>query len=100
MSGMDVDAELFEPLQHVLDQCKPQRRRDTSFVRTLKGEDQAIQESVAKTQLMERRLEAVKKRADTIAGAGQCQVEGWRMPRNGKVRDVVLADEMTWAGST
>jgi dynactin 1 len=54
-----VNFGVEETLAHLNDEIQV-------FVRTLKGEDQAIQESVAKTELMERRLEAVKKRADTI----------------------------------
>ena len=37
------------------------------LVRTLKVKEQAIQESVVRIELMERRMEAVKKQADTIA---------------------------------
>lgn len=37
-----------------------------SLVRSLKTKDQNIQESVVKIQLMERRMETVKKQADTI----------------------------------
>ena len=39
-----------------------------SLVRSLKGKDQAIQESTVKIELMERRMETVKKQADTIHG--------------------------------
>jgi dynactin 1 len=37
-----------------------------SLARNVRGKDQAIQESSVKIELMERRLEAVKKQADTI----------------------------------
>lgn len=37
-----------------------------SLVRSLKTKDQNIQESVVKIELMERRMETVKKQADTI----------------------------------
>lgn len=36
------------------------------LVRSLKTKDQSIQESVVKIELMERRMEAAKKQADTI----------------------------------
>ena len=36
------------------------------LVRSLKTKDQSIQESVVKIELMERRMETVKKQADTI----------------------------------
>ena len=38
-----------------------------ALARTLRAKDQTIQESTVKIELMERRLEAVKKQADTIA---------------------------------
>ena len=38
------------------------------LIRSLKTKDQAIQESTVKIELMERRMETVKKQADTILG--------------------------------
>jgi dynactin 1 len=38
-----------------------------SLVRTLRAKDQSIQETAVKIELMERRLEASKKQADTIS---------------------------------
>jgi len=54
-----VNVEAEEKLAHLNDEMQ-------GLVRTLKGKEQAIQESVVKIELMERRMEAVKKQADTI----------------------------------
>jgi dynactin 1 len=55
-----VNVEAEEKLAHLNDEMQ-------GLVRTLKGKEQAIQESVVRIELMERRMEAVKKQADTIA---------------------------------
>ena len=55
-----VNVEAEGKLAHMSDEMQ-------GLVRTLKAKEQAIQESAVRIELMERRMEAVKKQADTIA---------------------------------
>jgi dynactin 1 len=59
LAAVNVEAE------HKLAQATDELQ---SLARTLRAKDQSIQETAVKIELMERRLEAGRKQADTIAG--------------------------------